>query len=110
MGRRTKGCLAVVLLVASARAAAPWPAEKPPPRTAEQIQEQTFGVAGGRPSVWRIRYHDIRPDAFSWVADRSPDGGKTWVRGHQTIEARRIGKARTLGPLAPARNAPAARP
>src|SRR5216683_3667331 len=40
--------------------------------------EQTFGVARGTPSVWRIRYHHIRPDSFSWTADRSMDGGKTW--------------------------------
>jgi hypothetical protein len=38
--------------------------------------------------------------AFSWVADRSTDGGKTWQVKHQTIEARRIGPARSLGPLA----------
>jgi hypothetical protein len=37
--------------------------------------EQTFGVAAGTPSRWRIRYSDIRPDRFSWTADRSPDGG-----------------------------------
>lgn len=65
--------------------------------------EQTFGVAGGRPSIMRIRYYNIRPDAFSWAADRSTDGGKTWVKNHLTIEARRIGPARTLPPLAPAR-------
>jgi hypothetical protein len=75
-------------------------------KVGEEIHiEQTFGVAAGQPSTWRIRYHNIRPDAFSWVADRSSDGGKSWVKNHQTIEARRIGKARTLGPLAPARNA-----
>ncbi|HSC27505.1 MAG TPA: hypothetical protein VLD67_09535 [Vicinamibacterales bacterium] len=65
--------------------------------------EQTFGVASGRASIWRIRYYDIKPDSFSWRADRSSDGGKTWVDRFQTIEARRIGPARTLGPLAPAR-------
>lgn len=66
--------------------------------------EQTFGVAGGRPSMMRIRYYNIRPDAFSWAGDRSTDGGKTWVKNHLTIEARRIGPARTLPSLAPARN------
>jgi hypothetical protein len=65
--------------------------------------EQTFGVASGRPSMMRIRYYDIRPDAFSWAGDRSSDGGKTWVRNHLTIEARRIGPARTLPSLAPSR-------
>jgi hypothetical protein len=65
--------------------------------------EQRFGVMGGTPSIWRIRYYDIRPDRFSWAADRSLDGGKTWERNHLQIEARRIGPARSLGPLAPAR-------
>ena len=65
--------------------------------------EQRFGVAAGRPSVWKIRYHDIGPDRFSWTADRSVDDGKTWVTEFQTIEARRIGPARSLGPLARAK-------
>lgn len=65
--------------------------------------EQRFGVASGNASTWRIRYFNIKPDSFSWVADRSTDGGKTWVKDFQTIEARRIGPPRTLGPLAPAR-------
>ena len=65
--------------------------------------EQRFGVAGGKPSILRIRYYNIGPDRFSWSADKSVDGGKTWVVGHQTIEAKRIGVARSLGPLAPAR-------
>lgn len=58
--------------------------------------EQRFG----RDNVWRIRYYDIRPDAFSWVADRSGDGGFTWEPGYMTIEARRIGPPRDLEPLA----------
>jgi hypothetical protein len=66
--------------------------------------EQTFGVASGNPSKFRIRYYNIRPDAFSWTGDRSMDGGKTWVKEHLKIEARRIGPARSMGPLAPARN------
>jgi hypothetical protein len=66
--------------------------------------EQTFGVAAGTPSVWRIRYYDIQPDRFSWTADRSTDGGKTWEKNHMQIEARRLAPARFLGPLAPARN------
>jgi hypothetical protein len=67
---------------------------------AEMHIEQTFGVAAGTPSVWRIRYYDIRPDRFSWTADRSPDGGKTWEKKHMQLEARRIGPARSMGPLA----------
>jgi opacity protein-like surface antigen len=65
--------------------------------------EQTFGVASGEPSVLRIRYHDIQKDRFSWTADRSTDGGKTWVKDFQQIEARRIGPSRSLPALAPAR-------
>ena len=72
--------------------------------------EQRFGVARSNPSTWRIRYHNIRPDGFSWTADRSNDDGKTWIKEFQQIEARRIGPPRSLGPLAPARKAPAPAP
>jgi hypothetical protein len=65
--------------------------------------EQKFGVAGGNPSILRIRYYNIQPDRFSWSADRSTDGGKTWIKEDQRIEARRIGPPRSLDPLAPAR-------
>lgn len=70
---------------------------------AEMHIEQKFGVMSQNPSSWRIRYYDIRPDRFSWTADRSTDGGKTWTTKHLQIEARRIGPPRLLGPLAPAR-------
>jgi hypothetical protein len=66
----------------------------------EMHLEQKFGVAGGRPVTLRIRYYDIRPDRFSWSADRSTDDGKTWTADFQRIEARRIGPARSLGALA----------
>jgi hypothetical protein len=66
--------------------------------------EQRFGVSTDTPSVWKIRYYNIRPDAFSWTADRSDDGGRTWEKAFQQIEARRIGPARSLPALAPARN------
>jgi hypothetical protein len=65
--------------------------------------EQKDDPLGERPSVWRIRYYNIQPDRFSWTADRSTDGGKTWVKDYQRIEARRIGPLRSLGPLAPAK-------
>jgi hypothetical protein len=65
--------------------------------------EQRFGVTSQEPSTWRIRYYNIQRDRFSWTADRSTDGGKTWQAKHQTIEARRIGPPRTLPPLAPAK-------
>ncbi|MBC7897601.1 MAG: hypothetical protein H7066_19435, partial [Cytophagaceae bacterium] len=57
----------------------------------EMRLEQTFGVTRGAPESWRIRYFDIRADAFRWAADRSLDGGKTWERNYMTLEARRIG-------------------
>lgn len=67
--------------------------------------EQTFGVAAGYPSIWRIRYFDITADRFTWVADRSVDGGRTWTKDFQRLEVQRIGPARSLGELAPARDA-----
>jgi len=60
--------------------------------------DQRFG-----PSLWRIRYYDIRPDGFSWVADVSMDEGATWHQAHLRIQARRIGPARSLEPLGPPR-------
>ena len=72
--------------------------------------EQRFGVAAGTPSLWRIRYYDIRPDGFSWSGDRSTDDGKTWTKGFQTIQAKRIGAARSMAPLAPAAKAAPAAP
>jgi hypothetical protein len=67
--------------------------------------EQKFGVMSPKPSLWRIRYYNIKPDSFSCTADRSFDDGKTWVTDHMKIEARRIGPSRSLGQLAPARKA-----
>ena len=61
--------------------------------------EQRFGVAAGTPSTLRIRYYNIAPDTFSWTADRSTDGGKTWVTNFQQIEAKRIGRSRMLPAL-----------
>lgn len=62
--------------------------------------EQRFGVAYGASDLWRIRYYNIGPDGFSWTADRSLDAGATWQRDYLQIEARRIGPARSLEPLA----------
>jgi hypothetical protein len=70
---------------------------------AEMHIEQRFGVMSPTPSLWRIRYYDIRPDRFSWTGDRSTDDGKTWTTQWLQIEARRIGPPRSLGPLAPAK-------
>jgi hypothetical protein len=57
---------------------------------AEVHIEQKFGT-GAESSIWRIRYYDIGPDHFSWNGDRSTDGGKTWTKDFQHIEARRVG-------------------
>lgn len=73
---------------------------------AEMHIEQKFGVMSEKPSLWRIRYYNIKPESFSWTADRSLDGGKTWEKDHLRIEARRIGPARSLGQLAPFRMLP----
>ena len=70
---------------------------------AEVHIEQKFGVASGNTSILQIRYYNIQPDRFSWTADRSTDGGKTWSKDDQKIEAHRIGPARSLDALAPAR-------
>ena len=60
---------------------------------------QTFGI--GTPNSWtsRIRYYDIRPTSFRWIADRSYDGGKTWVKDYQRIEAHRVGPPRVMAPF-----------
>ena len=68
---------------------------------AEMHIEQKFGVASGKVRILRIRYFNIQPDRFSWVADRSEDGGKTWTKNFQTIEARRIGPSRSMDQLTP---------
>jgi hypothetical protein len=71
-------------------------------RTGDEMRiEQTTAVSTGKPVLWRIRYYGIKPDRFSWTADVSRDGGKTWVSKHLVIEAKRIGPARSLGPLTP---------
>jgi hypothetical protein len=76
----------------------------------EMLIEQKFGVMTPNPSLWRIRYRDIAPNRFSWSADLSADGGKTWEKNFQQLEARRIGPPRSIGPLAPARKSTEAAP
>ena len=71
-------------------------------RTGDEVRiEQTFGASSDKPSIWKIRYHSIKPDRFSWEADVSKDGGKNWTAKHLVLEVRRIGPARSLGPLTP---------
>jgi hypothetical protein len=77
---------------------------------AEMRIEQKFGVMSPNPSPWRIRYYNIQPDRFSWTADRSTDGGKTWTRDFQQIEARRIGSAQSIGPFTPPQKSVSAAP
>ena len=70
-------------------------------RVGEEVHiEQRFGVAGGTPNTLRIRYYNIKPDSFSWTAEQSTDGGKTWVKDFIQIEAKRIGPSRSLPPFA----------
>lgn len=63
--------------------------------------EQRFGVAGGSPTMMRIRYYNIQTNSFSWAGDQSADNGKTWVKEQLRIEAKRVGPPRTLPQLAP---------
>ena len=73
-------------------------------RTGDEMRiDQTYGASTDQPTQWRIRYYDIKPDRFSWTADVSKDGGKTWTAKHLVIEAKRIGPARSMGPLTPRR-------
>ncbi len=44
------------------------------------------------PAIERIRYFAITPTSFLWRADRSEDGGKTWLLDHWTMQATRIAK------------------
>ena len=70
-------------------------------RTGDEMHiEQKLGWASAHPALWRIRYHGIGKDRFSWTGDRSDDGGATWVKEFLKIEAKRIGPARSLGPIA----------
>jgi len=39
--------------------------------------EQRGRTPDGRTTILKIRYFDIQPNHFSWVADRSEDGGVT---------------------------------
>ena len=61
--------------------------------------EQRFGVSAGTPNTLRIRYYNIKTDSFSWAADRSDDGGKTWTKDAILIEAKRLGPPRSLPAL-----------
>ena len=49
---------------------------------AEMHIEQKFGVMSAKPSIWRIRYYDIRPDRFSWLPSAPTTAGR---RGRRII-------------------------
>jgi hypothetical protein len=53
---------------------------------------ERFGVQRYGTAIMRIRYLPIEPNHFLWRADRSTDGGHTWIRDAWTMEATRIGK------------------
>ena len=53
--------------------------------------EQRFGVSGLYPSFWKIRYSNLRPDAFTWRAERSPDGGASWILQVEFLARRETG-------------------
>ncbi len=61
--------------------------------------EQQFGLGTAISWISRIRYYNIQPNRFSWNSDRSEDGGKTWIKDFQQIEAHRIGPPRAVSPL-----------
>jgi hypothetical protein len=61
--------------------------------------EQKFGAMSPKPTLLRIRYHDIQPNHFLWNADRSTDNGKTWQTDYMQLDVHRIGPSRSIGPL-----------
>ena len=48
---------------------------------------QHYGTA-----IMRIRYFALGPERFLWRADRSTDGGRTWLLDAWTMEATRFAK------------------
>lgn len=63
---------------------------------AEVHIEQKFGAGTPSQSTLRIRYSNIQADRFSWSADRSTDGSKTWVTNFQQLDVKRIGPPRSV--------------
>jgi hypothetical protein len=53
---------------------------------------ERFAVQHYGPAIIRIRYFAVEPNHFLWRADRSTDGGRTWMLDAWTMEATRIGK------------------
>lgn len=51
-----------------------------------------FAIQHEGRAIMRIRYFAIEDNHFLWRADRTVDGGKTWLRDAWTMEARRIAR------------------
>jgi hypothetical protein len=59
--------------------------------TAVKVGEEMHLTQGTPQSggMSKIRYYNISRDRFSWISERSRDGGKTWAKGVR-IEATRV--------------------
>ena len=59
--------------------------------TAVKVGDEMHLTQGtpGSGSMTKIRYYNISRDHFSWISQRSRDGGKTWAPGAK-IEATRV--------------------
>lgn len=55
-------------------------------------QANRYAIQHYGDAIMRIRYFTIEPNHFLWRADRTTDGGKTWLRDAWMMEAWRIGK------------------
>lgn len=53
--------------------------------------ENRYAIQHQGPTIMRIRYFAIKPNEFSWRADMSADGGKTWSRDWWTMHVTRVG-------------------
>jgi hypothetical protein len=51
-----------------------------------------FAIQHYGPTIMRIRYFAIEENHFLWRADRTIDGGKTWLLDAWTMEAKRIAR------------------
>ncbi len=51
-----------------------------------------YAIQRSHDGLMRIRYLSLSANHFLWRADRSTDGGKTWLLDAGTMEATRIGK------------------
>ena len=61
-----------------------------------EIRTTGQGRDPGGELVERGRYYDISADGYSFILDRSYDGGKTWIRPFVSYRAARRGAARII--------------